>query len=85
VKEIERLSFLDNVGVGYQRSTRRPRCPGGRRSACGSRPKIGSQLVGVLILRTVDQHQRDNDRLIGTLGRLRASATPSSWSSTTSR
>src|SRR5262249_12715110 len=76
VKEIrERLSFLDNVGGGSLplAGASAPLSGGG---APGLRlaPKIGSQLAGALYTPdepSIGLHQRDNNRLIGTLERLR--------------
>jgi excinuclease ABC subunit A len=76
IKEIrERLSFLDNVGVGYL-TLDRPALTlsGGEAQRLRLATQIGSQLVGVLYILdepSIGLHQRDNDRLIGTLERLR--------------
>ncbi len=76
VKEIrERLTFLDDVGVGYLQLDRAARTlSGGEAQRLRLATQIGSQLVGVLYILdepSIGLHQRDNDRLIGTLHRLR--------------
>src|SRR5881409_2839961 len=76
VKEIrERLTFLDNVGVGYLALDRAAATlSGGEAQRLRLATQIGSQLVGVLYILdepSIGLHQRDNDRLIGTLDRLR--------------
>jgi len=76
VKEIrERLTFLDNVGVGYLQLDRpSATLSGGEAQRLRLATQIGSQLVGVLYILdepSIGLHQRDNDRLIGTLERLR--------------
>ena len=76
VKEIrERLTFLDDVGVGYLQLDRAARTlSGGEAQRLRLATQIGSQLVGVLYILdepSIGLHQRDNDRLIGTLQRLR--------------
>src|SRR4051812_24065547 len=76
VKEIrERLTFLDNVGVGYLQLDRAAATlSGGEAQRLRLATQIGSQLVGVLYILdepSIGLHQRDNDRLIGTLDRLR--------------
>jgi excinuclease ABC subunit A len=76
VKEIrERLTFLDNVGVGYLQLDRASATlSGGEAQRLRLATQIGSQLVGVLYILdepSIGLHQRDNDRLIGTLERLR--------------
>ena len=90
VKEVrERLTFLDNVGVGYLQLDRAAKTlSGGEAQRLRLATQIGSQLVGVLYILdepSIGLHQRDNGRLIATLERLRDSATRSSSSSTTSR
>jgi excinuclease ABC subunit A len=77
VKEIrERLTFLDNVGVGYLQLDRASATlSGGEAQRLRLATQIGSQLVGVLYILdepSIGLHQRDNDRLIQTLDRLRA-------------
>jgi excinuclease ABC subunit A len=76
VKEIrERLMFLDNVGVGYLQLDRASATlSGGEAQRLRLATQIGSQLVGVLYILdepSIGLHQRDNDKLIGTLERLR--------------
>jgi excinuclease ABC subunit A len=76
LKEIrERLAFLDNVGVGYLQLDRAASTlSGGEAQRLRLATQIGSQLVGVLYILdepSIGLHQRDNDRLIGTLERLR--------------
>jgi excinuclease ABC subunit A len=76
VKEIrERLTFLDDVGVGYLQLDRAAKTlSGGEAQRLRLATQIGSQLVGVLYILdepSIGLHQRDNDRLIGTLERLR--------------
>ncbi len=76
VKEIrERLTFLDNVGVGYLALDRASATlSGGEAQRLRLATQIGSQLVGVLYILdepSIGLHQRDNDRLIATLDRLR--------------
>jgi excinuclease ABC subunit A len=76
VKEIrERLTFLDNVGVGYLQLDRASATlSGGEAQRLRLATQIGSQLVGVLYILdepSIGLHQRDNGRLIGTLERLR--------------
>src|SRR5438067_1630985 len=76
VKEIrERLTFLDNVGVGYLQLDRASATlSGGEAQRLRLATQIGSQLVGVLYILdepSIGLHQRDNARLIDTLERLR--------------
>jgi len=76
VKEIrERLTFLDDVGVGYLQLDRASATlSGGEAQRLRLATQIGSQLVGVLYILdepSIGLHQRDNDKLIGTLERLR--------------
>ncbi len=76
VKEIrERLTFLDDVGVGYLDLDRASATlSGGEAQRLRLATQIGSQLVGVLYILdepSIGLHQRDNARLIGTLDRLR--------------
>ena len=76
VKEIrERLTFLADVGVGYLQLDRAARTlSGGEAQRLRLATQIGSQLVGVLYILdepSIGLHQRDNDRLIATLERLR--------------
>ena len=76
LKEIrERLAFLDNVGVGYLQLDRAASTlSGGEAQRLRLATQIGSQLVGVLYILdepSIGLHQRDNNRLIRTLERLR--------------
>ncbi|MDX6538624.1 MAG: excinuclease subunit, partial [Gaiellales bacterium] len=76
VKEIrERLTFLHDVGVGYLNLDRASATlSGGEAQRLRLATQIGSQLVGVLYILdepSIGLHQRDNDKLIGTLERLR--------------
>jgi excinuclease ABC subunit A len=76
IKEIrERLTFLDNVGVGYLDLDRASATlSGGEAQRLRLATQIGSQLVGVLYILdepSIGLHQRDNGRLIETLMRLR--------------
>src|SRR5580765_3169265 len=76
VKEIrERLTFLDDVGVGYLNLDRASATlSGGEAQRLRHATQIGSQLVGVLYILdepSIGLHQRDNNKLIGTLERLR--------------
>jgi excinuclease ABC subunit A len=76
IKEVrERLTFLDNVGVGYLQLDRAAATlSGGEAQRLRLATQIGSQLVGVLYILdepSIGLHQRDNGRLIGTLERLR--------------
>ena len=76
VKEIrERLTFLDDVGVGYLNLDRASATlSGGEAQRLRLATQIGSQLVGVLYILdepSIGLHQRDNGRLIGTLERLK--------------
>jgi excinuclease ABC subunit A len=76
VKEIrERLTFLDDVGVGYLDLDRASSTlSGGEAQRLRLATQIGSQLVGVLYILdepSIGLHQRDNGRLIATLDRLR--------------
>jgi excinuclease ABC subunit A len=76
VKEIrERLTFLEDVGVGYLNLDRASATlSGGEAQRLRLATQIGSQLVGVLYILdepSIGLHQRDNGRLIATLDRLR--------------
>ncbi|HEX9416995.1 MAG TPA: excinuclease ABC subunit UvrA [Gaiellaceae bacterium] len=76
LKEIrERLTFLDNVGVGYLQLDRpAATLSGGEAQRLRLATQIGSQLVGVLYILdepSIGLHQRDQAKLIGTLERLR--------------
>src|SRR5438105_11961146 len=77
IKEIkERLTFLDNVGVGYLDLDRTAATlSGGEAQRLRLATQIGSQLVGVLYILdepSIGLHQRDNGKLIETLERLRS-------------
>src|SRR5215216_4347842 len=71
----ERLRFLDNVGVGYLSMDRAAATlSGGEAQRIRLATQIGSSLVGVLYILdepSIGLHQRDNERLIKTLERLR--------------
>ena len=71
----ERLSFLDNVGIGYLSLERAARTlSGGEAQRIRLATQIGSSLVGVLYILdepSIGLHQRDNEKLIVTLDRLR--------------
>ncbi|MGI8964762.1 MAG: excinuclease ABC subunit UvrA, partial [Limisphaerales bacterium] len=76
IKEIRaRLSFLKNVGLGYLTLNRESgTLSGGEAQRIRLATQIGAGLVGVLYILdepSIGLHQRDNDRLIGTLRRLR--------------
>jgi excinuclease ABC subunit A len=76
LREIEeRLQFLDNVGVGYLSMERAAATlSGGEAQRIRLATQIGSSLVGVLYILdepSIGLHQRDNEKLIGTLERLR--------------
>jgi excinuclease ABC subunit A len=76
LREIEeRLRFLDNVGIGYLSLDRAAATlSGGEAQRIRLATQIGSSLVGVLYILdepSIGLHQRDNERLIGTLKRLR--------------
>ncbi len=72
---VERLTFLKDVGVGYL-SLNRPSSTlsGGEAQRIRLATQIGSSLVGVLYILdepSIGLHQRDNQRLLETLTRLR--------------
>lgn len=71
----ERLQFLDNVGIGYLSLNRAAATlSGGEAQRIRLATQIGSSLVGVLYILdepSIGLHQRDNERLIDTLERLR--------------
>jgi excinuclease ABC subunit A len=71
----ERLQFLDNVGVGYLSLDRAAATlSGGEAQRIRLATQIGSSLVGVLYILdepSIGLHQRDNEKLIATLERLR--------------
>lgn len=76
LREIEeRLQFLVNVGVGYLSMDRTgSTLSGGEAQRIRLATQIGSSLVGVLYILdepSIGLHQRDNERLIATLERLR--------------
>ena len=76
VREIgERLRFLDSVGIGYLSLERAATTlSGGEAQRIRLATQIGSSLVGVLYILdepSIGLHQRDNERLIATLERLR--------------
>jgi excinuclease ABC subunit A len=76
LKEIrERLRFLGEVGVGYLNLGRSASTlSGGEAQRIRLATQIGSSLVGVIYVLdepSIGLHQRDNDRLIATLERLR--------------
>src|ERR671917_520974 len=76
LREIEeRLRFLDNVGVGYLGMARAAATlSGGEAQRIRLATQIGSSLVGVLYILdepSIGLHQRDNEKLIATLKRLR--------------
>ncbi len=76
LKEIEaRLSFMSNVGIEYLTLNRRANTlSGGEAQRIRLASQLGSGLVGALYVLdepTIGLHQRDNDRLIKTLMRLR--------------
>jgi len=76
LKEInERLNFLDNVGLDYLTLDRAAgTLAGGEAQRIRLATQIGSGLVGVLYILdepTIGLHQRDNQRLLSTLRKLR--------------
>ncbi|MGI8727474.1 MAG: excinuclease ABC subunit UvrA [Solirubrobacterales bacterium] len=76
VREIdERLRFLQQVGIGYLTLERSASTlSGGEAQRIRLATQIGSSLVGVLYILdepSIGLHQRDNEKLIGTLERLR--------------
>ncbi|MDO4731208.1 MAG: excinuclease ABC subunit UvrA [Clostridia bacterium] len=76
VKEIkERLSFLINVGLEYLTLSRSSgTLSGGESQRIRLATQIGSSLMGVLYILdepSIGLHQRDNDKLLDTLKRLR--------------
>jgi len=72
---IARLTFLDNVGLSYLTLARSARTlSGGEGQRIRLATQIGSSLSGVLYILdepSIGLHQRDNDRLILTLKKLR--------------
>ena len=84
VKEIaSRLQFLTNVGLDYLSLDRSAdTLSGGEAQRIRLASQIGSGLTGVMYVLdepSIGLHQRDNDRLLGTLIRLRDLVTASSW------
>ena len=76
VREVEeRLTFLVSVGIGYLTLERAATTlSGGEAQRIRLATQIGSSLVGVLYILdepSIGLHQRDNEKLIGTLERLR--------------
>ncbi len=76
IKEItDRLSFMNNVGLNYLELARAANTlSGGEAQRIRLATQIGSGLQGVLYVLdepSIGLHQRDNDRLISTLQRLR--------------
>lgn len=76
LKEInERLAFLENVGLDYLTLSRSAgTLSGGEAQRIRLATQIGSSLMGVVYILdepSIGLHQRDNDRLIATLKRLR--------------
>lgn len=76
LKEIvDRLSFLEDVGLGYLSLDRRAgTLSGGEAQRIRLASQIGSRLAGVLYILdepSIGLHQRDNQKLIGTLLELR--------------
>ncbi len=72
---IERLEFMNNVGIEYLTLDRRANTlSGGEAQRIRLASQLGSGLVGALYVLdepTIGLHQRDNDRLISTLTELR--------------
>ena len=76
IKEIvERLSFLNNVGLDYLTMSRQSgTLSGGEAQRIRLASQIGSGLTGVMYVLdepSIGLHQRDNDKLLATLTRLR--------------
>src|SRR6185312_13546085 len=76
LKEIlERSRFLNEVGVGYLNMSRPAQTlSGGEAQRIRLATQIGSSLVGVIYVLdepSIGLHQRDNEKLIATLTRLR--------------
>ena len=76
MKEImDRLGFLQSVGLEYLTLSRSSgTLSGGESQRIRLATQIGSSLVGVLYILdepSIGLHQRDNDKLLATLGRLR--------------
>jgi len=72
---VDRLSFLDDVGLGYLSLERRAgTLSGGEAQRIRLASQIGSRLAGVLYILdepSIGLHQRDNQKLINTLLELR--------------
>ncbi|MFN3692809.1 MAG: excinuclease ABC subunit UvrA [Candidatus Paceibacteria bacterium] len=72
---IERLEFMNNVGIEYLTLDRRANTlSGGEAQRIRLASQLGSGLVGALYVLdepTIGLHQRDNDRLVKTLSELR--------------
>ena len=72
---IERLQFLNNVGLDYLTLSRQSgSLSGGEAQRIRLASQIGSGLTGVMYVLdepSIGLHQRDNDRLLSTLNRLR--------------
>lgn len=72
---IERLEFMNNVGIEYLTLNRRANTlSGGEAQRIRLASQLGSGLVGALYVLdepTIGLHQRDNDKLIKTLSELR--------------
>ena len=75
VEILKRLSFLNNVGVGYLSMNRSSKSlSGGEAQRIRLATQIGSQLTNVLYILdepSIGLHQRDNQRLIESLKQLR--------------
>lgn len=76
IKEIvERLRFLNNVGLDYLTMSRQSgTLSGGEAQRIRLASQIGSGLIGVMYVLdepSIGLHQRDNDKLLATLTRLR--------------
>ena len=72
---VERLTFLNNVGLEYLTLSRQSgTLSGGESQRIRLASQIGSGLTGVMYVLdepSIGLHQRDNDRLLSTLNRLR--------------
>src|SRR5699024_6154033 len=72
---IDRLSFMQNVGVDYLTRSRAARAlSGGEAQRIRLATQIGSNLAGVMYVLdepSIGLHQRDNDRLIASLKKMR--------------
>src|SRR6185295_18864516 len=76
LKEVKnRLSFLDDVGLGYLELGRAANTlSGGEAQRIRLATQIGNRLTGVIYVLdepTIGLHQRDNERLLATLAGLR--------------